>query len=56
VHPADRPLDTAGHAYRPRYAVVAHAITEDAWHLAVAELPETWTVAFSADGSRTGHA
>jgi predicted RNase H-like HicB family nuclease len=34
---------------RPRYTVVATAVTEDAWHLTVRELPETWTVAFSAE-------
>ena len=34
---------------RPRYTVAAHRIDRDAWHLTVNEIPDSWTVAFSAD-------
>ena len=32
-----------------RFTVVVESVAADAWHLTVQELPETWTVAFSAD-------
>ena len=34
---------------RRRFTVLSEPIGADAWHLTVAELPATWTVAFALD-------
>ena len=39
--------DGRAESARPLFTVVAEQIGDDAWHVTVRELPDTWTVAFS---------
>lgn len=46
---ADMASEPQGDASPGTYTIVAERIGDEAWHLTVRELPDTWTVAFARD-------